>query len=298
MLSAHYDSVDHSPGASDDGSGVVTLLETARALLSGTPLLNDVLLVFTDNEESLLQGAVAFIDGRTPVGIVLNFEARGSHGPVALFESSQDNGALIPLVARSVAHPVAHSLFNALTRILPNDTDFTVFNKAGIAGLNFAYANGLDHYHTERDDLAHLDPRSVQHHGDYALSLVRTLGNQELPLPARASRVYFDFLGRVLIQYPPWGAALAGLGLLLLTLLLWRRFAPELRLRKQRVVQGVGVFGIALFLALAVVGGFATLAGRALDWLTTVHYVYFAWGFFVTAMGVMAGVFSFSWTVE
>ena len=30
LLVAHYDAVPRAPGASDDGSGVVTLLETAR----------------------------------------------------------------------------------------------------------------------------------------------------------------------------------------------------------------------------------------------------------------------------
>jgi acetylornithine deacetylase/succinyl-diaminopimelate desuccinylase-like protein len=38
LLTAHYDSVSTAPGATDDGSGVVTLLETLRALRSGEPL--------------------------------------------------------------------------------------------------------------------------------------------------------------------------------------------------------------------------------------------------------------------
>ncbi len=40
MLAAHYDSVPVSPGANDDGAGVATLLETARALSSIPPLKN------------------------------------------------------------------------------------------------------------------------------------------------------------------------------------------------------------------------------------------------------------------
>ncbi len=45
MLAAHYDSVPSGPGASDDSSGAVTLLETARALKAGPPLRNDVIFL-------------------------------------------------------------------------------------------------------------------------------------------------------------------------------------------------------------------------------------------------------------
>jgi hypothetical protein len=49
--------VPTGPGASDDGSGVAALLETARALAIGTPLRNDVIFLFTDAEEVGLLGA-------------------------------------------------------------------------------------------------------------------------------------------------------------------------------------------------------------------------------------------------
>src|SRR5918999_196688 len=38
LLMAHYDSVPTGPGASDDGAGVATMLETLRALKAGPPL--------------------------------------------------------------------------------------------------------------------------------------------------------------------------------------------------------------------------------------------------------------------
>ncbi len=44
LLVAHYDTVPTSPGASDDGAGVVTILETVRALLAGPALQNDVIV--------------------------------------------------------------------------------------------------------------------------------------------------------------------------------------------------------------------------------------------------------------
>lgn len=60
LLACHYDSAPNSPGASDDGAGVATLLETARALKAGAPPSRDVILLFTDAEEVGLLGAHAF----------------------------------------------------------------------------------------------------------------------------------------------------------------------------------------------------------------------------------------------
>src|SRR5271169_3164893 len=51
LLMAHYDSVATGPGASDNASGVATLLETLRALRGGSSLRNDVIFEFTDGEE-------------------------------------------------------------------------------------------------------------------------------------------------------------------------------------------------------------------------------------------------------
>src|SRR5262249_32660881 len=57
LLMAHYDSVPSGPGASDDGSGVATLLETARVLKASPQLANDVIFLITDAEELGLLGA-------------------------------------------------------------------------------------------------------------------------------------------------------------------------------------------------------------------------------------------------
>src|SRR5438270_2873989 len=103
MLVGHYDSTPTSLGASDDGSAVVVLLETLRALKSSSPLKNDVIFLFTDGEEVGLLGAKAFVDQNPwvrDVGLVLNFEARGNAGPAIMFETSSGNGGLIREFAR------------------------------------------------------------------------------------------------------------------------------------------------------------------------------------------------------
>jgi Zn-dependent M28 family amino/carboxypeptidase len=174
LLAGHYDSVSTGPGAGDNAVAVAALLETLRALKAGEPLKNDVIFLFTDGEEAGLLGAKAFVEEHPwakDVGIALNFDARGTTGPSYMFQTSDQNGWLIHEFAKAAPHPISNSLANEIYRLLPNDTDMTVFNKAGFHGLNFAYIDGSTKYHTMQDSYANVDERSLQHHGSYALAL-------------------------------------------------------------------------------------------------------------------------------
>ncbi|HEX8709305.1 MAG TPA: M28 family metallopeptidase [Pyrinomonadaceae bacterium] len=252
LLSAHYDSVPSGPGASDDGAAVAALLETARALKAAAPLKNDVIFLFTDGEEVGLLGAKAFADEHPwakDVRVALNFEARGNSGAAVMFETSNGNGWLIKEFARNAPHPVASSLSYETYKRLPNDTDLSVFKAAGFAGLNFAYINGLTHYHTQLDSIGNIDERSLGHQGSYALALTRHFGALDLSNPKQGDAVYFDVLSLFVVHYP---AALV-LPLTLLTLLL---FAGVLllgfrrgRLNATQVALGFGAFLLSLVAA-------------------------------------------------
>ena len=82
LIVAHYDGVEAGPAASDDGAGSAALLETLRALrASKRPLAHDVIALITDGEEAGLLGSAAFVREQPwakDVGVVLNFEARGT----------------------------------------------------------------------------------------------------------------------------------------------------------------------------------------------------------------------------
>ena len=255
MLSAHYDSVPGSPGASDDGSGVVTLLETLRALKAGPPLKNDVIFLFTDGEESGLLGAKAFVAEHAwakDVGLALNFEARGSGGPVFMFETSRPNGGLVKEFSRAAPRPFTNSLMSEVYKLLGNDTDLTVFKRAGLAGMNFAYVGEAANYHSPRDDVSRISERSVQHHGTYALSLSRHFGNLDLRNIEAPDLVYFDVLGRKVFSYPQtWNRSLT------VALLLLAAGVAALGLRAGRlslsgVVRGVFLFALGVACALVV----------------------------------------------
>lgn len=207
LLVAHYDSVASGPGANDDGTAVAALVETMRALRAGPPLRNDVIVLLSDGEETGLLGAQMFVDEHPwagEVGLALNFEARGGSGPVLMFETTEGNGWLVQQLGRAAPRVFSSSLFYEVYRTLPNNTDFTIFKDAGIAGMNFAYIDDLTTYHSPLDDAARAGERSLQHHGEYALSLARHLGDLDLTSVRAGDMVYFDLLGAVLLRYPGW----------------------------------------------------------------------------------------------
>ncbi|GII98655.1 Zn-dependent M28 family amino/carboxypeptidase [Sediminihabitans luteus] len=230
FLVAHYDSAEVSHGANDDGAGVATLLETARALREGPALRNDVVLVLTDAEEACLCGAEAFAtsDPRAADGgVVLNVEARGSSGPAIMFETSRGNADLVDEYAK-VPYPVGSSMAVEVYRILPNDTDFSPFRDDDrFTGLNSAYIDGSATYHAPQDTPDRMDLASLQQHGSNMLALVRSIGDADvaaLARPASSDSTYFPLPGGVLARYPGalvWPlaalAVVAALGLAVVT---------------------------------------------------------------------------------
>jgi hypothetical protein len=261
LLVSHYDSVPNSPGASDDGAGVVTLLETARALRTGAPLKNDVILLFTDGEEVGLLGASAFVAEHPwakGVGLVLNFEARGNSGPLVMFETGDGgNGEVIGQYADAAQRPLANSFFYEIYLRLPNDTDFTVLKGLGVQGLNFAYVNGINHYHTGLDNVEELNPGSLQYEGTSTLALARHFGNAGLGGTRSANRVYFNVLGGNFINY---SAALI-IPLLVIAFLLFG-FVVVWGLRSK----GLTVSGIVLGFLGLLAGGVVSAALVSLAW--------------------------------
>ncbi|MEO8135441.1 MAG: M20/M25/M40 family metallo-hydrolase [Betaproteobacteria bacterium] len=269
MLVAHYDSVPTGPGASDDGAGVAAILEAARWLGAAPALRNDVILLFTDGEEFGLLGAEAFVAHHRwsrEVGLVVNLEARGHTGPSMLFETSPANAALIEGAARGVPTAVANSLTYEVYKRLPNDTDFTVFKRAAMAGVNLAYLGGVTHYHTALDSPANVDRASLQHHGEYLTGLLRAFGDAELPPPALDDAIYFPAPLRGIIQYDPALALpLALIGCLLAGVLVWQAWrigwlAPAPQASARRPMPGARTPRLAPPARLAPLAPLASLA--------------------------------------
>ena len=134
------------------------------------------------------------------IGAAVNLDARGTSGPALMFETGGANAWSIDLYARAVARPVTNSIFYLVYKLLPNDTDFTVFKAAGWQGFNFAFIGMVSRYHTPLDTWANADPASLQDMGEHALSCLQALaGADALNAPA-GDAVYFDVFGLSLIH--------------------------------------------------------------------------------------------------
>jgi hypothetical protein len=259
LLCAHYDSVKSGPGAGDNASGVATVLETLRALKVSPPLESDVIALFDDGEESGMLGASAFVEEHPwakEIGVVLNVDARGNHGPSFMFETSAQNGWLIRQLAEALPHPVATSMSMDIYRILPNDTDLSVFKRAGMSGLNFAFSRGISYYHTANDTPANLDPRSLQHQGENVLAMTRQFGRLNLDQIPEADVIYFSYLNRGVVSYPAKLAMPFALGLAVLFVLVVVVGLIMGRAKLVDVLTGVVIWFVAAFVSIFVVGGY------------------------------------------
>ena len=211
LLLSHYDSAPHSlsKGASDDASGVATILESVRAFLHNkSPHKNDIIILFTDAEELGLNGAALFVTQHKlakEVGLVLNFEARGSSGPsYMLMETNDGNAKMVDAFkAGNVSYPVSNSLMYSIYKMLPNDTDLTVFREQGkIQGFNFAFIDSHFNYHTAQDSYENLDPITLAHQGSYLFPLLNYFSNADLKdLNSTDNKVYFN-VPFSLVSYP------------------------------------------------------------------------------------------------
>ncbi|HEX8789745.1 MAG TPA: M20/M25/M40 family metallo-hydrolase [Polyangiaceae bacterium] len=266
MLMAHYDSREVAPGASDDGFGVVTLLETARALAASPQLRHDLVLLFTEGEEQGLMGARAFFAdsaAASDVGLVLNFEARGDRGPVFMFQTSEHAASLVDAMASAAPDVVASSLSQEVYRRMPNDTDLTVALQAGVAAMNFANLGGFERYHQSTDTVDNASAATLQHHGSYALALARMFGEAEPLVPAaRGDEVYFDF-GPIFIHYRTRLALPLAMAAALLGALAFFTRAQRRPLRIGGSLAAIGIVLAAPVTAAAVAAGVGWLAGHA-----------------------------------
>ena len=216
MVASHYDSVPAGPGASDDGAGTVSVLEIARALKASPQLRHSVIFLIDEGEEAGLFGAVAFVQDdpwAKEVRAVVNMDNRGTSGPVTMFETGNANEWLMRLYAHAVQRPDTNSLSYTVYKSLPNDTDFTVFKRAGYQGFNFAFIGDVAHYHTPLDNVANASAASIQEEGEDALAVTKALANSDLNFGAPADAVYSDVLGWKTIwwraRWTPWFALLA-----------------------------------------------------------------------------------------
>jgi len=265
MLLSHYDSAPHSKslGASDDGSGIVTILEGLRTFLHNkTPHKNDIVILFSDAEELGLNGAALFATEHKwakEIGLVINFEARGSAGPAyMLMEVNQGNAKMVDgFTAANPKFPVSNSLMYSIYKMLPNDTDLTVFReRSKTQGFNFAFIDDHFNYHTAQDDLQHISKTTLAHQGENLMPLLNYFSNADLKaLDSTEDKVYFNTPIHFM-SYPfSWNIPLAVVALILFLGLSFVGFG-------KRILNGREIArGFLLFFGALLVAGVVTFLG-------------------------------------
>ena len=257
LVTAHYDSGWAGPGAADDGAGTSTILEIARMAADFPSFRNDIIFLISDSEENGLIGADAFAEHHPlfeKVKVVINLEARGVAGPSALFETGDGNRSIIRMFSNNVNRPTGNSLVYEIYKRMPNDTDYTVYKRKGVMGVNFAFAQGVSVYHSAIDDPDHLDLGSLQHHGDNTWGMLKSLGERDLnTIMSREDAGYMDVFAKRLVHYPV--SITGGLALFLgvwVMLAIGLAFRKEFRFRQLRW----GLVAIPYLLITIVAGGY------------------------------------------
>lgn len=265
LLLSHYDSAPHSKslGASDDASGVAVILENIRAYQANKQQpKNDIIILFTDAEELGLNGAALFVTQHKwakEVGLVINFEARGTAGPgYMLMETNEGNEKMVDAFSKGNSkYTVSNSLMYSIYKMLPNDTDLTVFREQGkVQGFNFAFIDNHFNYHTQQDTYENLDRNSLKHQGTNLFSLLKHFANADLSnLNSTEDKVYFS-IPFAFLSYP-FGWIFP---MLIITGLLFLVFV-FVGMGKQVLLPAKMLSGFAPFLGALIVSGAVTFFG-------------------------------------
>ena len=247
VVMGHYDSRPLTPGAGDDASATASIMEVARIMAAGPAPAHDVVFLITDGEEMGLLGAQGFFrqhPAAQQVGLVLNFEARGSYGASSMFETGNNNAWLIDGLIESTPDLLASSLSYEIYERMPNDTDMSISKGEGIQGLNFAFVAGLFDYHAMTDSIQNLDENTLAQQANYVLATARHFSNLERWEGSEGNLTYFNLWQGTLVSYSE-GMAVA-LGLLVLLLGAWL-FTTALRTGTITLASvGVGLLGILI----------------------------------------------------
>lgn len=227
LLVAHYDSAGSNPqnndgysyGASDDGYGVATILEVLRDIKSsGKELKNGIKVLITDGEEMQLIGSREEFNNNLSlyknVSYAINFEARGTSGPVIMYETSEKNDKVLDLYKKA-NYPITTSLVTDLYKD-SGRSDFLNIKDKGISGINFTTLDKVEYYHTPEDSYENISDKSLRHYGNQVLPIVEEFiysdKYKEINYFKQGSdTIFFTILPNVVLDYSVTFGGILGL---------------------------------------------------------------------------------------
>lgn len=166
LVNAHFDSVSTGYGATDDGMGVVTVLQLLRYFTTaGLEPKRCTILLLNNGEEDYLNGARAFL--RHPISryahTFLNLEGAGAGGRATLFRST-DNEVTRYYKRSKYPFGTVVSANGFQLGLIRSQTDYVVFNgDLGLRGLDVAFMEPRAKYHTSEDSVREASVNSLWH---------------------------------------------------------------------------------------------------------------------------------------
>ncbi|KAF2845352.1 endoplasmic reticulum metallopeptidase 1 [Plenodomus tracheiphilus IPT5] len=218
LVNAHYDSVSSGYGATDDGVGVVTVLQL---LAFFTEPINwpkrTVVLLLNNGEEDFLNGAKAFM--RNNISQVphtfVNLEGAGAGGRATLFRSTDTEVTRFYSKSKNPFGTVV-SGDGFKKGLIRSETDYKVFfGELGLRGLDIAFMEPRARYHTIEDTTRETSLNSVWHMLSAAIASTAGLAadtSDKFNPPERdqyddstskpgSDAVWFDILGKFFVVF-------------------------------------------------------------------------------------------------
>lgn len=178
LVNAHYDSVSTGYGATDDGVGVVTVLQLIKYFTTpGKQPKKGIVALLNNGEEDFLNGARAYT--QHPLSkfayTFLNLEGAGAGGRATLFRSTD---AEVTGAYGKSPHPFG-TVIGAdgfKLGLIRSGTDYQVFEDTlGLRGLDVAFWYPRARYHTDQDDAKHTSIGSLWHMLSAAVATMESL---------------------------------------------------------------------------------------------------------------------------
>jgi hypothetical protein len=221
LVNAHYDSVSSGYGATDDGVGVVTVLQLLSYFTEPKNWpKRTVILLLNNGEEDFLNGARAFM--RHPISQIphtfVNLEGAGAGGRATLFRSTDTE---VTRYYKATGYPFGTviSADGFKKKLIRSETDYKVFyEELGLRGLDIAFMEPRARYHTVEDSTRETSMNSVWHMLSAALASTAGLASdtsdkfsshedERQPSDSNArtghgtDAVWFDIFGKIFVVF-------------------------------------------------------------------------------------------------
>ncbi len=213
LVNAHYDSVSTGFGTTDDGMGVVTVLQLIKYFSTHQPL-RGVVALLNNGEEDFLNGARVFSQhpmSNFPAAF-LNLEGAGAGGRATLFRSTDTEVTRFYQKAKYPFGTVVSS--DAFKRgIIRSETDYSFFNTfLKLRGLDVAFFEPRSRYHSDQDDTKHASKASLHHMMSAAFATMEGLtsdSTSEFDVKPHKNRKEIDTKGSDAVWFDLFGSVFA-----------------------------------------------------------------------------------------